>query len=343
MLQSQLPDSFYADQDYYNGMRNSEKKRRSRCPLGDNYIKDKSKRRREQNRISARESRKKKKEYMKTLEAEIQRLKEAIEECRDWACCNMGIQNLSSRNNYDEINQLKANVRNDLDKIAWAVGSNDPSIQTEIETLYLNYGVGSEERRKTIQGLYKEIIENSIPALDCYLLMSAQNNTEFFSEKIAQNEDNIEGCVNLNKSEKAILIELKKTIKGSYAELSKSIKTLINAKKDLQLKIIKFDEIIYNNIVKKFDAKTMANFLIWVQNRSEKLEFTNQLLFGLTKKDFDGFDFKYLSSPKILFPNRKNSEDSIIEDEKFLTSKKRKISDVYKKEPKLKRPFIFDK
>ena len=147
-------------------------KRRRRSKWTDN-----SQKRREKNRISARDSRKRKKEYIETLEMKLavvegerNRLLRVVETLQE----REKIRAVSHMETLDQIltgrQQLYDRLEESVEKQA-----TEKDIDFVIDKLQVRHGSFGTERKSIVSGLFKKVIENMMPNYVKYLLWASEH------------------------------------------------------------------------------------------------------------------------------------------------------------------------
>lgn len=176
------------------------------------------KKRLEQNRQSARESRRRKREYIETLETEIAKLKEEINEYK------AKLKEYESTKSPDIVKNMKSDMYENVQKfIKIAHDDNTHDLESSLKLILKKFGTNSEERKKVIEALVKEIIRCLLPISQVYLLKTSQTDCEEFNpniEKISTDDEKKFFSANdLNVSEKTIIYNTKEDLKKSFANL----------------------------------------------------------------------------------------------------------------------------
>ena len=284
----------------------SKGKRQTRPGTSMHDIKDKKKRRLEQNRLSARESRKKKKAYIETLEGELADLKHELDEYKIRLSENAAATKIRAETYSDASFRMRDDMQQMIDKIVLACRLEDaPAAEAAFQSLLIRYGVQSEERRKAVETLAKGIIGYAVPASYMYLLWAAKNDSGLFNpenfgpeevKKEPQTDEleKVSEILKLNEYEQTILFKAKDGLKSELENIQGKVRKFIDAKNELYEQAKKLDTYINENIVSKLSGSIAGAYFQWLERLSERAEFKEFSLFKLNKEDFGGFD---LSNP----------------------------------------------
>ena len=149
--------------------------------------------------------------------------------------------------------------------------------ETLAQNLIANYGVQSEERRRVIETLMKELIEYMIPVSYMYLMWAAQNDSGIFNaENLPGNEelepgsksedefDSIMDSVKLGELESTLIHKTKDQLKGSLKAITEKVKNFVEAKNQLCEEVKKLDSFVREQTLTKLNEGTVGGFYQWL-------------------------------------------------------------------------------
>ena len=241
-------------------------------------IKDKKKRRLEQNRVSACISRKRKKAYIESLINEVKQLKAELNYYKMYFSDHMTYHS-------DLVLKMKEDIEKSIKQLNLEIQKGNIShAKIELDNISSKYGVDSYERKKILENLTNGIIETVLPKSYVYLLQSAK---KICDHNVIKYQDDL---LNLLKdNEKHIIYETKNALEVFGKTLKKAVIGLIQAKDKLCNEVKKLDNFIKENIKSKVSIDSIGKFLQWLKEGNEISEFT---LFELEKIHFPDFDIR---------------------------------------------------
>jgi len=288
-------------------------------------IKDKKKRRLEQNRLSARESRKKKKTYIESLEAEVNRLKTELAQCKQKLSENISIPSTNPNNiqpvmgSSDSILKMKGEIKEMTDKFIFACSQDTQTAETALQSLLMRYGIQSDERRRIVETLIHKVTENILPESYLYLIWAAKHDSGLFNpENICidglikpkinvEEENSIEKiCLSVkpDECEQVLITKSKRDLIEAGDQLKSKIHKFIEAKNDLYEEAKKLHTYINENLITKLSVNLIGSFLNWLQLNNSRQEFKANSVFELKKEHFGGHDLSIQQISPILTINK---------------------------------------
>lgn len=132
--------------------------------------------RRERNRQSARESRRRKKNFVETLEDRVRELEAEVKRQRIIIENQKNIAKMTRYSQFESINQLLQGRKLGYEKLHYLLenkSSND-DIENQIDALNVRHGSFGKERKILINSFFKNVIDNVLPNYAKYLMHAAE-------------------------------------------------------------------------------------------------------------------------------------------------------------------------
>lgn len=237
-------------------------------------IQQKKIRRLMQNRQSARESRNKKKMYIKSLEDkvffiisifEIKSLEEELRACKT----ELGARQLActAHEECDIINRALRGLQDRVDRILSAAKEgNVKSIERAIQSLIVRYGTQSIMRREGAAHLLGKITDILLPPYEGYFIMAANSNSGPFIEQgkeiIKNGWENFD--IVLSDSDREKFMKLKQRIIEAGKRLREKAQNIAKAKDDFASEAYAYDKLILENVISQISPISMGNVILWI-------------------------------------------------------------------------------
>ncbi|CDW80244.1 UNKNOWN [Stylonychia lemnae] len=235
---------------------------------------DSRQRRLEKNRESARESRKRKKNYITTLEAKNQTLESEVNRLRLILQNQKEKEKLSYFSHLDSMDQLLTGRQTLYERLENCVnsGGDGPEMENIINALQIRTGSFGVERKNLVNNLFKTIIEVSFPNFVKYLFWGSTQNKGLFDD------DGIIDAEKRKKLSKYQLEELKARIGFDI------IDTLLDQKKALFKESSKMEQCM-GRLRSYLTTEQTAKFLILMEKFKSKQELSLFRLWDIKKLD----------------------------------------------------------
>lgn len=268
------------------------KRTRTRADSKTNPIKDRKKRRLEQNRISARESRKKKKRYITDLEAKVEMLKRKLREMEErnvheaaWDefrpdYCTCGMREL----------RKKIDIMVNMVIIA-ANKQNTLLVSSELEKLKRQCIEEPNEIEKIAEGLINSLVQCIIPKSFARLLWMAKNNKDLFSARFFESEEfkdepfanEVTLALDLEEEESKVVKDVEDILKRHAKNFSEHYAELRDASKKILNEVQSMSKSLDEGLVEKLGQGVAVRYLEWVAHNPAKTHFYSELA-----EDYEG-------------------------------------------------------
>eukprot|EP00347_Sterkiella_histriomuscorum_P015635 403356280 len=191
---------------------------------------DSRQRRLEKNRESARESRKRKKNYINTLEAKVKTLESEVNRLRLVIQNQREKEKLSYFSHLDSMDQLLKGRQVLYERLENCITQNADGTEIEniINALQIRTGSFGIERKNLVNNLFKSIIEVSFPNFVKYLFWGCSENKGLFDEN---------GILDAERRRKLSKYQLEELKSRAAFDEWESINELMNLRPEQQMKI----------------------------------------------------------------------------------------------------------
>jgi len=288
-----LPVKPYKEDKFIQEFSEGPKTRRTRARVDSkaNPIKDKKKRRLEQNRISARESRKKKKKYISSLETEIKALREKIKDLE-----KEKFSEAMMMNDYQPIyctcgvHELREKIDNSIQMVFEAFNEHNTSlVNSQLEKLRRQYIEEAVEVKRVEEGLFNTLVQCIIPKSFARLLWMAKNEKDVFdnsyfvdceeskSELFTPIDKEVTCALKLEEEQKIIISNMKKKLKVYADKFIKSFADIRNKIKEIFKEVKYLDSAINEELTRKLDIEVIVKYLQWIMRNPTKINFYHHL------------------------------------------------------------------
>ena len=237
-------------------------------------MKERKKKRLEQNRLSARESRKRKKLYIESLEKKVVDLNEKLSKYKTRLDELMIIKSIVE---YDKISKVTKGFDQQLQNFLSAINSGDQSKgKIELQKMFETYNESSDERNQIIEIYIKKIIDCMVPNYQISLIKLAQSGMEDFNPRVKTSKKKQIGFTtgNISTKQKTIMYECKEALNKFGEAMKNVIGEFLHAKNNINNEAEKLDTFIKENIIFKLDVKIVAEFFQWVKNSSSQMDYS---------------------------------------------------------------------
>eukprot|EP01022_Parablepharisma_sp_SALTPOND_P001539 TRINITY_DN1066_c1_g1_i3.p1 TRINITY_DN1066_c1_g1~~TRINITY_DN1066_c1_g1_i3.p1 ORF type:complete len:431 (+),score=32.19 TRINITY_DN1066_c1_g1_i3:213-1505(+) len=233
----------------------------------------------ERNRLSAKESRERKKKYVQTLEEKIETLTQLLEEAKQKLAKYEYNSKLHCNLLQESACQIKPKMQQMVDKLLLAHQERDATnTKLALQNLFLRYGAQAEERHRAVGIFMKRTIELVLPLPYKYLIWAAEHNSGFYDimnlcpnldynwDKKEKNEwETIIDHVKLNKDEFNQLHSTKEFLLKHAEALRSKVKSMLNAKNEVFNEVTAIDAYFQEKILRKMPVAHIGAFVLWLE------------------------------------------------------------------------------
>lgn len=132
--------------------------------------------RRERNRKSARESRRRKKNFVQSLEEKVKELEAEVKRQRIVIESQNHIARMTKYSQMESMSQLVSGRQMQYEKLHYMLesGSHHDDIDNQIEALNIRHGSFGKERKILMNSFFKNIVDNMLPNYAKYLMYASE-------------------------------------------------------------------------------------------------------------------------------------------------------------------------
>ena len=158
--------------------------------------------RRERNRRSAQESRRRKKNFVKTLEEKVRELETEVKRQRIVIESQRNIAKMTKNLQMESLSQLVTGRQMQYEKLHFLLqnSTSNDDIENQIDALNIRHGSFGKERKILLNSFFKNVVDNMLPNYAKYLMHAAANLEE-------KDEDRVEKLKKFSKYQLNELME----------------------------------------------------------------------------------------------------------------------------------------
>jgi len=248
-------------------------------------LNEKKRKRREQNRVAAQLARRKRNNYVTSLEAQIKDLNERIKANENTKELNVQI----NRPGYCacDVNELKRQIDDTINHFMMALKRQETLlVNSSLEKLKTQYE--GEDVKRVIDGLLNSLVQCIVPRSFGRLLWMAKNKVDVFAEDFllytedSKGESNtpnndVSSILNLKQEDKAIIRNVEEELKMYEIRLRDYIVNIKDNTKKLIQDTRSINRSLSEKVLPKLDVEIIAKYLNWIMNNPNKINFYNIL------------------------------------------------------------------
>ena len=243
--------------------------RRRKC-FGEPW--EQEKKRMERNRLSARECRKRRKDYISSLESEVDQLKYELNECKNKLAKYVQMEKLRNKNSLERFLAIKAKLTlaspENLSPRADDGGCVDRHMKKLLPELRFDF----EERLQAVELLGQMIREVLLPLSYKYVLWTAEHGTGLFDmehlcparAKVSDDCNVITERVLASESEFKVMYESRSYLQACASRLRTKMVNLLCCQQEVEQEVKLINSYFIQNILPKITFSTLESFLQWL-------------------------------------------------------------------------------
>jgi len=261
-------------------IRNVNSPHRTRAKLN-----ERKRKRREQNRVAAQLARRKRSNYVASLEVQIKDLNERIK-------ANESTKELNAQINRPgyctcDVNELKRQIDDTINHFIMALKRQETLlVNSSLEKLKSQYE--GEDVKRVIDGLLNSLVQCIVPRSFGRLLWMAKNKVDVFAEDFllyieeSKGESNtpnndVSSILNLKQEDKAIIRNMEEELKMYESRLRDYVINIKDNTKKLIQDTRYINKSLSEKVLPKLDVEIIAKYLDWIINNPNEINFYNIL------------------------------------------------------------------
>ena len=243
----------------------------------------------EKNRMSAKKSREKKRDYIQMLENEIIMLRRQLAATQQYVYKFQLIERFKNKSGCEVFNTLKI-IEDSARNYNKAI--NDPSLITHIITM--NHNEKFEIKIKLIENLAKEMVEIMIPLSVRLISWVIENDVNGYdpNEIVKHMKIPIEKANIMSEYIKCVFPDhknfdnIKKNVIAKTKEIKDTVKMFVQSQRKVQCELKKLDKCIVKDIIPCVNPRVLDFFSKISPELASRPEFSNFATFELSDNDF---------------------------------------------------------